>query len=90
MIHKSNEKTIKVGEIVIVKEEDRQRGTWEMGRLDKLFVGNDGINKGIRIKRAKGFLQRPAQLLYPMELDCDNTTDDRNETELELTKAGNF
>ena len=56
MIHKSNEKTIKVGEIVIVKEEDKQRGTWEMGRLDKLFVGNDGINKGLRIKRAKGFL----------------------------------
>ena len=52
-------------------------------------MGKDGVNRGIRIKIAKGFLERPAQLLYQLELQCDNITDDSNETELELTKEGN-
>ena len=38
MKHKSNEKTIQVGEIMMVKRKGKQRGTWKIGRIDKLLV----------------------------------------------------
>ena len=34
MKHKSNEKTIKVGEIVMMKGKDKKRGAWKIGRID--------------------------------------------------------
>ena len=87
MKHKSSEKEIKVGEIVMVKGEDKRRGTWKIGRVDELFVGKDGITRGVRIKTARGFLERPVQLLYPLELHCDVNTND--EIQLGKTKDGN-
>ena len=47
MRHKSNEKTIKVGEIVMVKGEYQRRGTWKIGRIDELFVGKEGVTRGV-------------------------------------------
>ena len=38
MKHRSNEKTIQVGEIMMVKRKGKQRGTWKIGRIDKLLV----------------------------------------------------
>ena len=68
MKHKSNRKTIKVGETVMVKGKDKQRGAWKIGRIDILFVGKDSVIRDVRIKTAKGFLDRPVPLLYPLEL----------------------
>ena len=73
----------------MVKGEDKQRGTWKIGRIDELFVGEDGVIKVLRIKTAKTFLEEPVQLLYAMELHCDSITDDSNETELGMKKEGN-
>ena len=35
------------------------------------------------------FLERPVQLLYPLELHSNNITDDSNETELGMRKEKN-
>lgn len=66
----------------MVKIEDKQRGNWKIGRIDWNFVGKDGFIKSVRIKTSKGFLEWPFQLLYQVDLDCDNIIDDSNETEL--------
>lgn len=66
----------------MVKVEDKQRDNWKIGRIDWNFVGKDGFIKSVWIKTAKGFLEWPFQLLYQVDLDCDNIIDDSNETEL--------
>lgn len=66
----------------MVKIEDKQRGNWKIGRIDWNFVGKDGFIKSVRIKTSKEFLEWPFQLLYQVDLDCDNIIDDSNETEL--------
>ena len=87
MKHKSNEKTIKVGGIAMVKGEDKQGSTWKIGRIIEMLVGKDGgIIKGVRFKTTNGFLERPVQLLHLLELPCKNITDDSNETESGMTK----
>ena len=57
MKHKSNEKAIKSGEIMLLKGEDKQRGTWKTGRTYELLVGRDGIIGSARIKTTKWFLE---------------------------------
>ena len=56
MKHKSNGKTIKVGETVMVKGKDKQRGAWKIGRIDILFVGKDSvISEMYESRQLKGF-----------------------------------
>ena len=45
----------------MVKGEDKRRGTWKIGRIDELFVGEDSVIKGLLIKTAKEFLDQPVQ-----------------------------
>ena len=72
----------------MVKGEDKQRGTWKIGRIDELFVEEDGVIKVLRIKTTKRFLEEPVQLLCVMELHCDSITDDSNETVIGNEKRG--
>lgn len=44
---KDKKKTIGVGEIVMVKGEDKERRTWKTNRIDELFVGKDGVIRGL-------------------------------------------
>jgi hypothetical protein len=39
--NKSNARTVKVGEVVIVSEEGKKRGQWRNGIVEKLVVGRD-------------------------------------------------
>ena len=39
-----------------------------MGVVEKLLKGNDGTTRGVKLRTASGKLERPPQLLYPVEL----------------------
>lgn len=61
----------KVGEVVIIKTEERNRGKWPLGIVERLIVGNDGVVRGARLRAGKSHVERAAQHLYPLELSCD-------------------
>ncbi|KAK3749831.1 hypothetical protein QZH41_004612 [Actinostola sp. cb2023] len=61
------------GEVVIIKSDEKNRGKWKLGIVDKLIVGKDGVVRGARLRAGKSFMERPIQHLYPMELSCDRT-----------------
>ena len=63
--------TPKVGDVVIVKNDERNRGKWQLGVIVHLLTGKDGFVRGARLRTGKGFLERAVQLLYPLELSCD-------------------
>lgn len=46
---------MKIGEIVMVKENDKQSGTWKIDRIDELFVRKNGFIRGVRMKTAQLF-----------------------------------
>ena len=60
-----------VGDVVIIKTEDRNRGKWPLGIIENLIVGNDGIARGARLRAGKSYVERAIQQLYPLELSCD-------------------
>ena len=64
---------IDVGDIVVVHDQDHPRGFWKLAKVEKLLTGKDDHVRGatLRLPSKKGHmttLQRPLQLLYPLEL----------------------
>ncbi|XP_065195843.1 uncharacterized protein LOC135827242 [Sycon ciliatum] len=56
-----------VGTVVLVKEENMPRGSWLIGRIDKLHNSNDGeIRSATVVLPSKRQIQRPLCLLYPI------------------------
>ena len=64
-----------VGEVVIIKSDQRNRGAWVTGVIIELIVGRDGVIRGAKVRTGKSILERPVQLLYPMELTCEVATE---------------
>ena len=59
---------IKVGEVVIIKSEQKNRGKWKIGVVDNLIQGRDGVVRAVKLRAGTSFLERPIQHLYPLEL----------------------
>ena len=64
---------IKVGDVVIVKDEHLPRGHWKLGVVQEVLTGRDGLTIAAVIKVAASdqrysILRRPIQLLYPLEI----------------------
>ena len=65
-----------VGDVVLIKD-DLPRGSWKVGRLCELTVSQDGeIRSGKVLLPTKRTLNRPLNLLYPIE--CSNRTESGN------------
>ncbi|KRZ04664.1 hypothetical protein T11_13607 [Trichinella zimbabwensis] len=56
-----------VGDIVLIAEEDVNKGRWMMGRVLELFYGRDKIVKSVRLKVANGEITRPMKKLRLLE-----------------------
>ncbi|XP_028411126.1 uncharacterized protein LOC114533730 [Dendronephthya gigantea] len=68
---------VKVGDIVLVHDENHPRSFWRIGRIKELVNSAEGDRKSrgaaVRVMSKKGSvttLRRPLQLLYPMEINC--------------------
>ena len=63
---------MEVEDIVVVYEEDKERGEWKIGVVESLVKGKDNIVRGGKVRVAtKGkltHLSRPVQKLYPLEI----------------------
>ena len=70
MLHKSNKLLLKEGFVILIKGDDKNKGKWKPGWVDKMFLGPDGIVRAVRLRAGKSFLERPLELLYPLELSC--------------------
>ena len=66
----SNNKEIKlkIGDIVQIRSDHKNRGEWNLGKVTKL-VKTDGILLGAKVlTRNNKIFERPIEFLYPMEL----------------------
>ena len=56
----------------MIKGEEKQRGQWKIRVVSELYLGKDNEIQRVQIKTSIGFLNQPIQLLYPLELHCNN------------------
>ncbi len=78
LTHQTTKFKISVGDVVIVKSDDKNRGNWPLAIVQRVFPGKDGVIRAVRLKTAKGTLERPVQHLYPMELASESITPEAN------------
>ena len=71
MKHKGQTMALAKGEVVIIKDEERNRNKWKMGIVKELISGRDGVVRAAKLRAGKGTLERAVQHLYPLELTCD-------------------
>ena len=69
--HKTKHFTLKQGDVVIIKSEERNRNKWKLGIVEDLIAGRDGVVRVARLRAGKNHLERAVQHLYPLELSCD-------------------
>ncbi|GFW72427.1 DUF5641 domain-containing protein [Trichonephila clavipes] len=74
LIQKSNEKSSrepKVGEIVLMGDDNQKRLFWPMARISELIPGRDGKIRTVKLKTWHGTVLRPVQRVYPLEIHAN-------------------
>ena len=61
-----------MGDVVVIKGDERNRACWKTGIVEKLIKGKDGVIRGARMKAGRSYLERAVGHLYPLELTCDS------------------
>ena len=73
-----NNYKIKVGDIVLIGNDNLKRLDWPLARVKDLIVGIDGNVRVVRLKTANGELIRPIQRVYPLEVSDPDTPIDES------------
>ena len=68
---KENRPALAIGDVVIIKGEERNRNLCRLGIFTELFNGKDRIVRTAKLRCEKSELEREVQHLFPMELHCD-------------------
>ena len=70
--HKSKELKVKVGDVVLIRGDEKNRAHWKTGIVSELIPGRDGVIRVVRLRAGKSHLERAIQHLYPLEITCDS------------------
>jgi hypothetical protein len=71
---------LKVGSIVLVKEDNMPRMKWILGRVMKLHLGRDELPRAVELKTRHGIINRPIQRLYDLEIENVIHSSDEHES----------
>ena len=62
----------------MIKGDKVNWGKWKIGIIENVFKGKDNTKRSFRICTGNRVVERPIQLLYPMELHCDSKSTTSN------------
>ena len=65
---------VKAGDVILVKEEKRNSGYWQLGVVESAIQGGDGVVRAVQLRSRNSLIERPIQLLYPLDLSSDAPT----------------
>ena len=65
--HNTKPNSLSVGDVVIIKSDERDRNQWPMGVVEELLIGRDGIVRAAKLRAGRGFIKRPIQHPYTLQ-----------------------
>ncbi|XP_055920727.1 uncharacterized protein LOC129952226 [Eupeodes corollae] len=80
----TSQQNIRIGDLVIIKEDNIPTLKWPLGRIVDIFKGQDDIVRVVNVKTQSGILKRPIHRLAPL---LDDSEDVNQEQEDEDTQA---
>ena len=60
-----------IGEIALVVGEEKNRGHWMKGKVEKLIKGKDNVVRGVILRHKGHLIERPLQAVCPLEICSD-------------------
>ncbi len=63
--------SLKIGDLVLVKEERLAPMQWRLGRVVELDPGKDNLVRVVTLKTSSGIFRRSIVKISPLPLDCD-------------------
>ncbi|WP_253302409.1 DUF1759 domain-containing protein [Wolbachia endosymbiont of Psylliodes chrysocephala] len=60
--------SLKVDDVVLVGNDSTKRTEWPLGRIVEIYNGKDNVTRVAKVKTATGYMVRPYQRLYPLEM----------------------
>ena len=72
LLHHGKTNALKIGDVMMIKGDEKNRGHWKLGIVKELITGRDGVIRGAKLRAGNATLERAVQHLYPMELQCDD------------------
>ena len=76
----SEERHPKMGELLLIKLEDKNRGKWRIGVVTDLIKGRDGVVRAAKLRVGTSCIERAVQQLFPLEFCCDRVRDEHRRT----------
>ena len=75
--HSGKHAQLEVGDVVMIKGEEKNRALWKIGIVTELIPGRDNIVRAVRLRAGKSFMERPIQFLYPLDLHCSRSKENQ-------------
>ena len=71
-----------IGEVVLIIGEEKNRGLWKKGKVVRLVKGSDGVVRGVILLYKGHHMERPLQLICPLEIRCNSDDCDIRQEEV--------
>ena len=70
---KNNQRHMKItiGDVILIKGDDKHRAKWNIGFVEDLYEGKDNVITALKLQSRKTYIERPIQFVFPLELSCD-------------------
>ena len=54
-----------LGDVAMMNGEEKNRGLWNIGIIERLIPGRNGVVRAVRLRAGKSHLEKSIQLHYP-------------------------
>ena len=61
---------VSVGDIVLIHQKHVGQNSWPLGKVERIICSSDGQVRGAELRTESGQLNRPINLLHPLEMSC--------------------
>ena len=62
MLHQAKEMQISLGDIVLLKGDEKHREKWNIRMVNKLCRGKDGVIRAVGLRTSKSYIERPINI----------------------------
>jgi hypothetical protein len=70
--HQHRVEPIRIGEVVLIQEDNMKRRQWDIGVIKETIPSSDGVVRQVLLRTASGQLRRPVQRLCELEINENN------------------
>ena len=70
-MHNTKEMKIEVWVVVLIKDEEKNKGKWNITIVEELFRGKDDFKCGLKLQTPKSLIERSIRYLHSLELRFD-------------------